>query len=63
MIIFGENEDHFTEHVASEAEADREYVRNFGNDNPQRAWILSPRDVWYSNPAYTGIPVPHPEGY
>jgi hypothetical protein len=25
------------------------------------AWILSDRDVWYANPAYTGPPVPHPE--
>ena len=60
-LIFGENEDHFTEHLASEAEADREYATNFGMDHPERAWILSSRDVWYSNPYYVGPAVPHPD--
>jgi len=61
MFDFDDNSDHFTEHVASEAESDREYARNYGYDNPQRAWILSPRDVWYPNPSYVGAPVPHPD--
>lgn len=56
-----DNEDHFTEHLATQGEADREYARNVGAENPQRAWILSDRDVWYSNPYYVGAPVPHPE--
>jgi hypothetical protein len=49
-----DNEDHFTEHLATPGEADREYARNVGMDNPQRAWILSDRDVWYPNPSYVG---------
>ena len=61
MPDFGDNSDHFTEHMASEAEADREYAANVGMDNPQRAWILSSRDVWYPNPFYAGRPVPHPD--
>lgn len=46
---------------ATEAEADLEWVRNVGADHPERAWILSDRDCWYRNPAYSGPPVPHPE--
>jgi hypothetical protein len=46
---------------ATESEADYEYARNVGEDNPEKAWILSDRDVWYRNPAYKGPPVPHPE--
>jgi hypothetical protein len=49
--------------LATEAEADAEYARNVGYDNPERAWILSDRDVWYRNPAYTGPAVPHPEDH
>jgi hypothetical protein len=56
-----DNGDHSTEHVATEAEADREYVRNYGMDHPGRAWILSPRDVWYRNPSYVGPTVSHPD--
>lgn len=26
-----------------------------------QAWILSDRDVWYANPSYEGLPVPHPQ--
>ncbi len=29
--------------------------------NEDGPWILSDRDVWYANPAYTGPPVPHPD--
>lgn len=43
------------------AEADAHYAREVGRDNPQRAWILSDRDVWYRNPFYTGPAEPHPE--
>lgn len=49
------------DHLASEAEADREYARFVGFSNPERAWVLSDRDVWYANPAYAGPPQPHPE--
>lgn len=47
--------------LATIAEADREWARNVGIANPQRAWILSDRDAWYPNPAYNGPPVRHPE--
>lgn len=46
---------------ATIAEADAEYARNVGAENPESEWILSDRDVWYRNPAYTGKPGPHPE--
>jgi len=49
------------DHLATEAEADREYARNVGAMRPNDAWILSDRDVWYQNPSYSGPPVPHPE--
>lgn len=49
------------DHVATQLESDREYVTNYGHDHPEKAWILSPRDVLYPNPAYRGSPVAHPE--
>lgn len=55
------NDDHFTEHMATPAEAAREYARNAGADNPQKAWILTPWDTWEANPSYSGPAVPHPE--
>jgi hypothetical protein len=48
--------------LATEDEADREYVAAVGAMDPERAWIWSDRDAWYQNPYYTGKPVPHPEG-
>lgn len=47
--------------LATPAEADREYVYNVGAMDPNCAWILSLRDVWYRNPFYTGPAVPDPE--
>lgn len=47
--------------LATEAEADHEYAHEVGRDNPDSAWILSDRDVWYPNPFYRGEPQPHPE--
>ena len=49
------------ERYATTAEADREYADNVGAANPEQAWVLSDRDVWYANPAYHGPAVPHPE--
>ena len=49
------------ERWATPGEADAEYARNVGAMQPERAWILSDRDVWYPNPAYQGPPVRHPE--
>lgn len=45
----------------SMAEADRSNARQAGFEQPDHAWILSDRDVWYPNPFYRGTPVPHPE--
>lgn len=47
--------------TATIAEADAEFARNVGAQQPQQAWILSDRDVWYRNPSYRGPAVPHPE--
>ncbi len=47
--------------LATEAEADAEFARNVGRDNPDRCWILSDRDVWYRNPFYVGPTTRHPE--
>lgn len=56
-----DRDDH--DQLATLAEADREYADNVGAMNPDQAWILSDRDVWYKNPAYRGAPQPHPEDY
>lgn len=42
------------------AAADAHYARELGREHPDRAWILSDRDVWYPNPFYQGEPVSHP---
>jgi len=44
-----------------EQASDREEAYARGRDNPERAWILTYRDVWHKNPFYTGTPKPHPE--
>ena len=46
---------------ATEQEADAEYARNVGIARPDCEWILSDRDCWYRNPAYTGPAGRHPE--
>jgi len=46
---------------SSEAEWDSAAALELGADNPQRAWVLTDRDVWYANPFYKGPPVRHPE--
>jgi hypothetical protein len=47
--------------MSREADADREWATEVGRANPDRAWILSDRDVWYANPFYRGPAVRHPE--
>lgn len=50
--------------ASNTAEADRAYAHIVGAGQPNRAWILSDRDVWYANPAYRGpkcIASVHPE--
>ena len=49
------------DHMATETEAEREWVDNVAHDRADQPWLLSDRDVWYANPAYRGPAVPHPE--
>lgn len=53
----------FDDVPATIGEADRHYATAIGSENPERAWILSDRDVWYANPYYHGPAVSHPEDY
>lgn len=46
---------------ATEMDSVREFARNVGRDEPERAWILTPQDVWMPNPFYHGPKQPHPE--
>ena len=46
--------------VYSMAEADR-FDATWCATPEDGPWLLSDRDVWYANPAYTGPPSPHPE--
>jgi hypothetical protein len=57
--MFGHYDDEF-DHLATPAEAVREWARNFGHDHPDQAWLLSDRDTWERNPFYQGPPVEHP---
>ena len=41
--------------------ADREEAWVLGQMDPDRAWVLTDRDVWHRNPFYQGPPVGHPE--
>jgi hypothetical protein len=45
------------------AQADAGLAAAVGSERPDRAWVLSDRDVWYRNPYYQGLPVPHPEDW
>ena len=47
--------------LATESEAEQEWVIVVGAQNTDQAWILSPRDVWYKNPFYLGPRRNHPE--
>ena len=46
---------------ATLAEADAHSVLWEGAEHPEKAWLLSDRDVWYANPYYRGPSVRHPE--
>jgi len=46
---------------ATETDACREYARNVGRENPDRAWIGTHYDTWERNPFYVGPPQRHPE--
>ena len=47
--------------LATPSEAVKEYARNYGSDNPDQEWVLSPFDSWERNPFYRGPRGPHPE--
>jgi hypothetical protein len=53
--------DHEEDRLATPTEACREYARNVGAEQPDRAWILTDYDTWERNPFYHGPPAPHPE--
>jgi hypothetical protein len=38
-----------------------QYASVYGEEDKERAWILSPFDTWEKNPHYTGPAVPDPE--
>jgi len=46
---------------STDAEWDRAEAHDLGASNPERAWVLTDRDVWHANPYYHGPKVPHPE--
>jgi len=47
--------------LATDADWDRMDARQSGEEHPERAWVLTDRDVWHPNPYYKGPPEPHPE--
>ena len=53
--------EHDAFHYSSDSEWDRAEACERGAMNPDRAWILTDRDVWHKNPYYAGPAVPHPE--
>lgn len=46
---------------ATDSDWDRAAASELGAANPDRAWVLTDRDVWHANPYYQGPPVRHPE--
>lgn len=44
-------------------EAIQEWAWNYGEEHPERCWILHFFDVWVRNPHYHGEDQPHPEAY
>ena len=45
----------------SEGDYDRADALDQGQYAPDRAWVLTDRDVWHRNPFYVGPRMPHPE--
>ena len=54
-------EDDLDFHYSTDAEWDRAEARELGALHPERAWIVTDRDVIHANPFYTGPKVPHPD--
>lgn len=60
LFYFGEDP---PDHMATPAEAMREFAENIGGEERyiKHAWILTDYDVWVRNPHYRGPAQPHPE--
>lgn len=48
-------------HYSTDREWDNAEAFETGSLHPERAWILTDRDVWHANPFYKGPKVRHPE--
>jgi len=48
-------------HYSTDQEWDNAAALELGAERPERAWILTDRDVWHANPFYQGPPQRHPE--
>lgn len=59
--MFDTRQEHNEFHYSSDAEWDNAEAMELSYANPDRAWILTDRDVWHKNPYYTGPAVKHPE--
>ena len=57
--MYEHDKDDFT--YSSDTEWDIAEAYELGAANPDRAWVLTDRDVWHKNPFYHGPYVPHPE--
>lgn len=64
MLYYDEDEDNSSEYLTQSewtTMALKEYAREYGRENPNKAWISTPLDTWEKNPHYHGPKVPHPE--
>lgn len=65
--MFDTKREHKEFHYDSAADIDRDDAALAGLRRPAQDWILSDRDVWYSNPYYDAVTYgprgPHPEDY
>lgn len=53
----------YEDNLATPADACKEYARNVGAMDPDKAWILTDYDTWERNPSYVGPPQPHPDDF
>ena len=49
--------------LATDADWDRLDAQQRSEENPDKEYVLTDRDVWHRNPFYTGAPGPHPDDY
>lgn len=59
--MFDTLQEHLDFHYATDTELDNAEASQIGSFYPERAWVVTDRDVWHANPYYRGLPVPHPE--